>query len=181
MLFEPGEGAGEAGESPVSSPESKRARGQGGEGWEMWESSPLRRLREAGDGLDIVPDPDAVSTRLRDAVRDVVLRCRNEYPSWRTLAPSVWGGVLILELAQEATEQDWKGALFRAKILVAVLLDEFRAHERGGYERVGNGPWMPVESLTAVHIEKLEAATRMAIALVAARYDTINDHVAAAP
>ena len=114
------------------SPDSKRARLSN---WRQWELSPMRRLREAGDGIDIQTEEDHDWPTFRAQVQGFVDGVKNTHNEWQQYSDQVNDAVIILEYANHAISSDWKSLLFKTKLVTAILLSEVRAHESGGYER----------------------------------------------
>ena len=151
--------------------EAKRARF---DAWTMWELSPMRRLREDGDGLQIQADGAAQATSLREKVTAVVDAIRLEHPSWNDYSPELKGAVVLLEFANKATWLDWESNLWKTKLLMAILLDIARAHESGGFTRVNN-VWQPCgEGFPSDVIDFLENTTKLAMSMVARRFDDLD-------
>ena len=102
--------------------EAKRARL---EGWTMWELSPMRRLHEAGDGLQIQADVAPQATSLREKIAADVHAIQQHHPSWDNYSAELRGAVILLNFASAATWLDWESNLWKTKLIVALLLDIF--------------------------------------------------------
>ena len=142
--------------------------------WAQWELSPMRRLREEGDGLDIVPEHVADVGYLRDEIVSYVGDIQAAHPQWAIYGRQVQGAVILLHFANEASRTDWESNLFKTKIAIGLLKDDLRAHESGGYSLVC-GVWQPTgEKFTSSIIGRLEDVTKMAMAIVAIRFDVLD-------
>lgn len=145
-------------------PEPKRPRTND---WPQWEFSPMRRLRENGDGRQVQGNANEEPARLRDRMSQQVQELKHGHPSWNAYTDVLKGAVTMLEFANKASCLDWKSNLWKTKLLVALLLDDLRAHESGGFQWANN-VWEPcADGLSADTIERLEQTTQTAMAMVA--------------
>ena len=153
------------------SPDSKRARLSD---WRQWELSPMRRLREAGDGIDIQTEEDHDWPTFRAQVQGFVDGVKNTHDEWQQYSDQVKDAVIILEYANHAISSDWKSLLFKTKLVTAILLSEVRAHESGGYERV-QGVWVQMgDGWGSRQLERLETATKVAMGMLVDKCDELN-------
>ena len=160
------------GRAAPGSPHAKRQRMQD---WAQWELSPMRRLREAGDGLDLQEEVVPKADTLRDRVLTEVRKVEEAHLGWATYPVHFQDAAILLEFASHAIPVDWKSNLFKTQLLLAVLRDVFRAHESGGYERV-NCVWRPCsEGFSAHIIQRLEEATKTSMALLVLRWDDLSN------
>ena len=143
--------------------------------WQQWETSPMRKLRERGDGMNLVREQSRPRTNLRARVEEELRAIRQKCPSWNRYDCKIQDGIKILELARTAIAADWRSTLFRTKLLTAILADELRAHEQGGFEKAECGAWVACsESLAPAAIERLEEAFKTAMALIGKNHEGLD-------
>ena len=85
------------------SPDSKRARLSHRRQWEL---SPMRRLREAGDGIDIQTEEDHDWPTFRAQVQGFVDGVKNTHNEWQQYSDQVKDAVIILEYANHGFFSD---------------------------------------------------------------------------
>jgi len=110
--------------------------------WAQWELSPMRRLRQEGDGIEIEVEVQEEQRCFRDKVIEDVRSLADAHPGWLDYSREIRGAVILLNFADDAANIDWQSNLFKTRILIGILKDEMRAHESGGYARQGN-VWKP--------------------------------------
>ena len=156
-------------EASAANPEAGKA------DWQQWETSPMRKLRERGDGMNLVREQSRPRTNLRARVEEELRAIRQKCPSWNRYDCKIQDGIKILELARTAIAADWRSTLFRTKLLTAILADELRAHEQGGFEKAECGAWVACsESLAPAAIERLEEAFKTAMALIGKNHEGLD-------
>lgn len=134
----------------------------------------MRRLREEADDLEIEADEDEEMKCLRDQVAQHVDAIKMKHRQWKTYPPMTQGAVILLSFANESSGMEWKSNLFKTKLLIALLKDDLRARESGGYERVGK-VWQPSgEGFSAAVVEHLENRTKTAMGMIAFRIDDLD-------
>jgi hypothetical protein len=69
---------------------------------EKWCLSPMRRLHDAGDGLDLVSDERAACVSLRDSIQSWVNEIRGKYDGWDAISMPVKDATIILEACTTA-------------------------------------------------------------------------------
>ena len=81
-----------------------------GHDWEALETEAMKRLRECGDGLDLIPDEAPDEATLMEGVLQQVEEIRNAYPNWANYAAPLQAGIIVAELASTAMAPDWGSA-----------------------------------------------------------------------
>ena len=87
---------------------------------------------------------------------------KKTYERWGDYDVFTRGGDLMAHMARAASVGDWESALFRTKLICAILYDNLRAHCDGSYTWI-NGEWRRITSFDERHISSMEAACEMAI------------------
>ena len=136
-----------------------------GHDWEALETEAMKRLRECGDGLDLIPDEAPDEATLMEGVLQQVEEIRNAYPNWANYAAPLQAGIIVAELASTAMAPDWGSAFFKTRLIAAALSDSMRAHEPGLF-KLTKGVLTAKRQLDHLELIPLEIARKTVMRLI---------------